>query len=110
MKTITHTLPRKEKLLHIEAEGCIINVTIGLIDMDGHKITNISIITDQYAGEQQWSVAGSQHIGLRVVQETEAEYEARRAYLRSDEYKESQWIDKMIWAHRSRCDFVGGII
>lgn len=51
MKTIVISERSQDKLLHIEAPGCIINVHIGLHDSAGNGITAIEIKCDEYAGE-----------------------------------------------------------
>jgi len=55
------------KLKHIEVEGCIVNITTGLSDRKGRKVTSIEILPDDhYTGEQIWRLRGS--INNRVVQ------------------------------------------
>ena len=54
MKTVVISERSKDKKLHIEAPGCIINIHVGLVDMDGRKVTSVSIKCDQYAGEPRW--------------------------------------------------------
>ena len=53
--------------LHIEAEGCIVNIREGLTDMKGRTVTSIEIIPDNYAGEPIWRVYPGKH-NTRVVQ------------------------------------------
>lgn len=38
-------------VLHIETDGCIVNVTVGLSDHLGHAVTAVEVIADRYAGE-----------------------------------------------------------
>jgi len=54
------------KLKHIEVDGCIVNIRTGLSDMHGRRVTAVSIIPDQYAGEKQWRVFGCKNI--RIVE------------------------------------------
>lgn len=75
-------VPRGYDGLHLEIDGAIVNVFVGLNDTEGHKVTAISIRADRYSGEPEWSVEASarkmvEHLGLRVVQETDKE-RARR--------------------------------
>lgn len=58
MRTITISERSRCKWLHIEAPGCIINITIGLHDSDGRPVTNVSVAADgyRYAGEPAWWV------------------------------------------------------
>lgn len=46
----------KVKCLHIEANGCIINVRVGLSNINGKSITAIEIIPDKHVGEE-WDFA-----------------------------------------------------
>lgn len=52
MKRIRHTNRARDDLLHIEAEGCVINVRVGLTDNWGHKVTSIEILPDRGKGEE----------------------------------------------------------
>lgn len=58
---------RGGKGLHIEAEGCIVNVTEGLTDRKGRAVTSIEIIPDKYAGEKPWKRIGG-CANIRVIQ------------------------------------------
>ena len=49
-------------ILHIEAEGAIVNVREGLHDLDGKKVTSIEILPDTGEG---WVIDG--HINARVI-------------------------------------------
>ncbi len=55
MKTVVHNSKSRDPLLHIEAEGCIINVRVGLRDSGDHPVTSIQIMPDKYHGES-WSL------------------------------------------------------
>lgn len=44
--------PRRASTLHIEAPGCIVNITTTLTDTEGRKVTAIEIIADRYKGEE----------------------------------------------------------
>lgn len=87
MKTVTISERSKFRTLHIEAPGCIVNIHFGLTDMDGHRVTNVSITADRYAGEQQWTTITEDRTyagcGVRVIQETAEEMADRRARERS---------------------------
>lgn len=54
------------KGLHIEAEGCIVNITEGLTDRKGRSVTSIQIIPDRYAGEPVHKVVPKVH-NVRVI-------------------------------------------
>ena len=58
MRTITISERSRCKRLHIEAPGCLINITIGLHDSDGRPVTNVTVAADgnRYAGEPAWWV------------------------------------------------------
>ena len=69
MKTISWHPSRRRSgsnpnILHIEAEGCIVNIHVGLTDALGCSVTRVSIIPDRYAGEE-WTVDGPQEIRVR---------------------------------------------
>lgn len=51
MKRLIHSSRSKDKLLHIEAPGCIINIQVGLRDSAGRPVTSIQIKCDEYAGD-----------------------------------------------------------
>jgi len=60
MKRIRHMGSARDKLLHIETEGCIVNIQVGLSDRDGNPVTIVSIIPDEYIGES-WTLKGQGH-------------------------------------------------
>jgi len=68
---------------HIEAPGCIVNITPGLSGAGGRQVTSIEIICDQYAGEQHWYLPDinadrpPRATNIRVVQETETDMRER---------------------------------
>jgi hypothetical protein len=73
MKRISISDRSRDKLLHIEAPGCIINVQIGLADRDGRKVTHVSIVADgnRFSGELPWWIEGRNGISaqnMRIVQ------------------------------------------
>ena len=48
MKRISfyHKTNRSGNLLHIETDGCIVNIQVGLHDVDGRQVTRITISPD----------------------------------------------------------------
>ena len=59
------------KGLHIEAQGCIVNVYEGLYDTEGRSVTSVEIQADQYAGEPKWKIDGSKdgkYYRTRIIQ------------------------------------------
>lgn len=46
MKTVTHPRNAREKLLHVEADGVLVNIRVGLTDAEGHPVTRIDISPD----------------------------------------------------------------
>lgn len=67
MKTILFSEQnRSDNILHIETEGCIVNIRIGLTDINGRKTTNISVIPDRGKGEE-WQIEGE--TGIILVKE-----------------------------------------
>jgi hypothetical protein len=85
MKTIVLSSRSRDNILHVEAEGCIVNIHIGLRDDSGHPVTRVDVLCDQYAGEPRWSVDGAMSIGVIVKSETEQEFQDRRK------------IENMLW-------------
>jgi hypothetical protein len=58
---------RKDGLIHLEVEGCIVNIHQGLKDSLGRKVTSVEIIPDDhYAGERPWKLRGARN--NRLVQ------------------------------------------
>lgn len=49
---------RSDNLLHIETEGCIVNIRVNLTDVGGRAVTNISVIPDRQKGEE-WEVVST---------------------------------------------------
>jgi hypothetical protein len=75
---ISITEKSRDKLLHIEAPGCIINIRVGLKDRTDRAVTSISISADgtRYAGQTPWWVEGEQGkdgIAVRVIEGIGAE-------------------------------------
>jgi hypothetical protein len=55
---------RSGNLLHIETDGCIVNIQVGLHDTDGRQVTSVRVSPDNYAERGgRWVQDGS-----RVVQ------------------------------------------
>lgn len=74
MKTISLSSRSRDKNLHIEAPGCIINIQFGLTDTEGRDVTFISVSADgnRYSGDPCWwleGVEGKDGMGIRVVRE-----------------------------------------
>lgn len=74
MKRIVHGEGARDKLLHVEAEGCIVNIQVGLHDDAGRKVTRVDIIPDGYVGEE-WHADG-----LTSVRVIEGKAEPIRSY------------------------------
>jgi len=70
MKTVIHMSKRtRDNLLHIETDFGIVNIRIGLTDMQGRNVTSIEILPDNYAGEPKIILSGSSN--NRLIQELE---------------------------------------
>ena len=75
MKRITWKNP--DKVLHIETPLGIINIRVGLEDVEGRSVEAIEIIPNNFAGEpkvavddgvsQKWPPPGARH--LRLIEE-----------------------------------------
>jgi hypothetical protein len=54
--------------IHCEVDGAIINITEGLYDMKGRKVTSVAISPyDSYSGERIWRTIPKVH-NVRIVQ------------------------------------------
>ncbi len=60
-KTIGHYTNKEKRMrtLHIETEGCIVNIRVGLIDRKEREVTSVEIIPDKYSGEAKRKLIGS---------------------------------------------------
>ena len=57
---------RSGNLLHIETDGCIVNIQVGLHDTDGRQVTSVRVSPDSYAEPGgRWVVDGSRVVQLR---------------------------------------------
>ena len=56
MKLIHHSNTARDKLLHVETEGCIVNIRVGLKNTAGQEVTHIEILPDTSDG---WVIVGS---------------------------------------------------
>lgn len=63
MKRIHHFNTARDKLLHIETEGAIVNIRVGLQDSDGREVTSVEILPDSSEG---WVTTGD--INNRIYQ------------------------------------------
>lgn len=73
MKTIVHSSRARDKLLHIETEGAIVNIRVGLSNTHGQNVTNIEILPD-IAASPIWTLpdfpkANGMHIHRLMVRE-----------------------------------------
>jgi hypothetical protein len=65
------TVRRIGDIMHIEAPGCIVNITVGLHDREGRDVTAVEITADgdRYSGEPQWWLDGeTRYVNHRVIQ------------------------------------------
>lgn len=58
MKWPTVRRMKEQKCLHIEAEGCIVNIRQDLHDRLGRQVTHIEILPDKYMGEPVRKLVG----------------------------------------------------
>lgn len=52
------------KGMHVEAEGCIVNIYEGLYNTEGKQVTAIEIIPDNCIGEE-WEALGD--VNIRII-------------------------------------------
>lgn len=75
---------RSGNLLHIETDGCIVNIQVGLHDADGRQVTSVRIIPDDESRGGDGEGRIWQHVdGSRVVR------------LHEGEAKAPDWLDRM---------------
>ena len=74
MKTITFyaATNRSDNILHIETDGCIVNIHVGLHDKDGRTVTRVDVLPDNASrgGDGQgeiWEADGSS--AIRVIKQ-----------------------------------------
>lgn len=53
------------RLLHVETDGCIVNIRTGLRDDKDRRVTSIEVLPDQYVGEE-WHLDG--YANSRVIE------------------------------------------
>jgi hypothetical protein len=68
---------RSGNVLHIEADGCVVSIEVGLADRDGRRVTRVDVLPDDESrgGDGHgvvWHLDGS-----RVIAQTEADLEAQ---------------------------------
>lgn len=74
MKRISHFNTARDKLLHIETEGAIVNIRVGLSDNQGQAVTSIEILPDlcgDGCGNPAWAIADepeAKALNIRLVQ------------------------------------------
>lgn len=72
MKRISHTTRSRDPILHIEAPGAIVNITVGLTDIHGQSVTHVEIIADgdRFSRSPWWvnGEVGNLGQGMRVIQ------------------------------------------
>ena len=54
-KTVVLSKRSRHRMLHVEADGCIVNITRGLTDRSGRAVTSVEIMCDRTTDET-WSL------------------------------------------------------
>lgn len=72
MKTVVHSAHARDTLLHIETEGCVVNIQIGLRDQFGRRVTSVRILPDDEsrggdAGGRLWHQADMSRVIADLV-------------------------------------------
>lgn len=88
MKTVRH-INARDNLLHVETEGCIVNIRTGLHDRDGRAVTSIEILADNYVGEE-WTLDG--YVNNRVIQGADVHVPRVVAPATVKEFKKNQRV------------------
>lgn len=72
MKTVRHFGSARDKILHVETDGGIVNIQIGLSDSQGRSVTSVSVVPDAYAEQGgTWDLAGLSN--TRLIQRAAGE-------------------------------------
>lgn len=79
MKTIQHHATARDKLLHVETEGCVVNISVGLHDREGREVTSVEIVPDRYVGGE-WTLDG--YHNSRVIKGVHPEFDRHREVIR----------------------------
>jgi hypothetical protein len=72
-------VPRGYKGLHVEADGVIVNIRVGLHNNKGQQVTHISVMADgaRFMGDAQWWAEWGEVDDLggvcRIIQRTKIE-------------------------------------
>lgn len=64
MKTVRHYATARDKILHIETDGAVVNIRVGLSDRHGNQVTSVEIIPESKdrGGDQEgraWVLDGN---------------------------------------------------
>lgn len=54
-------------IIHCKVDGAIINITEGMLDARGRKVTGIQIHPDNYVGGRPWKVIPRVH-NVRIIE------------------------------------------
>lgn len=66
MRQLEHTDSAREKILHIRAIGCRVNVLIGTHDPDGYLYTTVEVIPDEPDDDGvEWAAGGESTVVVR---------------------------------------------
>ena len=68
MKSINHFSTAKDKLLHIETDGAVVNIRVGLTNMAGKRVTSIEILADNDM-DDKWVLDGT--VNNRLIKEAD---------------------------------------
>ena len=71
MRTISWGGSRGSRTLHIEAPGCIVNITKNLHDSESRQVTRVDVKADQFSGDTQWVLpefGNRAFVGIRVME------------------------------------------
>jgi hypothetical protein len=64
MRTIHHTARAADKTLHVEAEGVLVNIQVGLSDDEGRRVTRVDISPDDATRGGRWYQDGARIVEL----------------------------------------------
>jgi hypothetical protein len=70
---------RSGNLLHIETDGCIVNIRVGLHDAEGREVTSVQVIPDQTT-DATWVQDGARVIRLHEGEDDNALADAHTAF------------------------------
>lgn len=61
---------RSGNLLHIESEGMVVNIRVGLTDDQGNEVSRVDILPDDKTRGGDWH-ADTKNLGIRLIRKAD---------------------------------------